>query len=185
MNKADISREAILHISRELLCSEGWKAVNIRTVAASCQVSVGTIYNYFTSKSDLAAATVESVWQDIFHFSGSHEGTDSFTGCVQWMFECMKKGEERYPGFFRSHPVVFLEEGKSGGQKLMAQSWKHMQEGLYQILMNDKKVRRDAFNENLTPEQFVEIVFSLTVSALLRQNYDCSGIVELISRIIY
>ena len=67
----------------------------------------------------------------------------------------------------------------------MAQSWKHMQEGLYQILMNDKKVRRDAFNENLTPEQFVEIVFSLTVSALLRQNYDCSGIVELISRIIY
>lgn len=185
MNKANISRETILHVSRELLCSEGWKAVNIRTVAAACQVSIGTIYNYFTSKSDLVGATVESIWQDIFHFSGSREGNGSFTGCVQWMFECMKRGEETYPGFFRSHPMVFLEEDKSGGQKLMAQSWKHMQEGLYQVLMSDKKVRREAFNEKLTPGQFVEIVFSLTISALLRKNYDCSGIVEMISRIIY
>lgn len=185
MNKADISRETILHVSRELLCSEGWKAVNIRTVAASCQVSVGTIYNYFASKSDLVGATVESIWQDIFHFSGSDEGMDTFVGCVQWMFKCMKNGEERYPGFFRSHPMIFLGEDKSGGQELMAQSWKHMQGGLYRALMSDKKVRREAFNDKLTPEQFVEIVFSLTISALLRQNYDCSGIVEMISRIIY
>ena len=51
MNKVVTSREEILKVSRELLKEQNGAALNIRTVASACGVSVGSIYNYFHSKS--------------------------------------------------------------------------------------------------------------------------------------
>ena len=67
MNTVITSREAILEKSREISI-QGLAALNIRSVASACGVSVGSIYNYFHSKSDLTASAVEDVWHDIFHF---------------------------------------------------------------------------------------------------------------------
>lgn len=67
MNTIVTSKEEILQTSRELIRQQGWSAVSIRSVAAACGVSVGSIYNYFDSKADLVGATVESVWSEIFH----------------------------------------------------------------------------------------------------------------------
>lgn len=65
MNTVVTSKEEILKKSRELIQKNGWATVNIRSLAAACGVSVGSIYNYFESKSALVSATVESVWEDI------------------------------------------------------------------------------------------------------------------------
>ena len=67
INTAVISKEDILQVCRDLIREKGWEAVNIRAVAGACDISVGSVYNYFRSKSDLIAAAVESVWCDIFH----------------------------------------------------------------------------------------------------------------------
>ena len=67
MNTVITSREAILETSRRLIREQGWGAVSIRSVAQACSISIGSVYNYFDGKSDLIAATVESVWGDIFH----------------------------------------------------------------------------------------------------------------------
>ena len=66
MNTVVTSKDEILRASRELIRQRGWSAVSIRSVAAACGVSVGSIYNYFRSKSDLIGATVESLWCEIF-----------------------------------------------------------------------------------------------------------------------
>ena len=50
MNAAVTSKEEILKTSRELIRQQGWSSVSIRSVAAACGVSVGSIYNYFDSK---------------------------------------------------------------------------------------------------------------------------------------
>ena len=66
MNTVVTSKEEILKTSRELIQQAGWSAVNIRSVAAACGVSVGSIYNYFDSQAALVGAPVESVWCVIF-----------------------------------------------------------------------------------------------------------------------
>ena len=68
MNTTITSKEAILETSRRIIREEGLARLSIRSVAAACGVSVGSIYNYFESKSELAAAAIERVWEDIFHF---------------------------------------------------------------------------------------------------------------------
>ena len=74
---------------------------------------------------------------------------------------------------------------KVNGQKLMAKSWEHIQAVLYNILCNDKNIRKEAFNEILTPQKFTDSIFSLIISAFIQQNYDCTAILEMIKKTIY
>ena len=56
MNKVVTSKDEILHRSRELIRKRGLSAISIRSVAAACGVSVGSVYNYFDSKAALVSA---------------------------------------------------------------------------------------------------------------------------------
>ena len=185
MNTVITSKEAILNISRQLIQKQGCTAINIRNVAAACGVSIGSIYNYFNSKSDLMAAVIESVWHDIFHFPDNIDNSINFLDCVSIIFNNIQEGVKKYPGFFTLHSISFLGNDKVNGQKLMAKSWEHIQAVLYNILCNDKNIRKEAFNEILTPQKFTDIIFSLIISALIQQNYDCTAILEMIKKTIY
>lgn len=185
MNTIVTSKEEILRVSTTLIQKQGWKALNIRTVAKECNISVGSIYNYFHNKSDLISATVECVWHDIFHLSENRSVFKNFIDCVEWAFHSMKQGEEKYPCFFSFHSMLFMEEEKGNGQQLMAESWHHMSEGLYQILMQDPNIQKDVFDDIFTPQKFIEIIFSLIIAAMIRHDYDCSGITGMIRRTLY
>ena len=185
MNTVITSREAILDTCRQLVKEQGWSAVNIRNVADACNVSVGSIYYYFDSKTALIAATVESIWRDIFHVSESEPDFDNFLNCVQWIFDSIRKGSKQYPGFFTSHSMNFTGADQTNGQQLMAQSWDHMRTKLYVILTQDQKIRPEAFDDTFCPKKFVDIVFSLIIASLVQQDYDDSAILEMIRRILY
>ena len=174
MNIIMTSKDEILKNIRELIQQQGWPAVNIRSAAKACGVSVGCIYNYFGSKDELVSATVESVW---------HEFNDTLS-CITWIYERMEYGCKRYPGFFTLHSFSFGEK-KSDGKQLMYHTWEHIVNRLEAVLKHDSKVRRDAFNEQFTIQKFSNILFSLILSSILRQDYDPSVILEIIHRTIY
>ena len=157
MNTVVTSKEEILRTSRELIRQEGWSAVNIRSVAAACGVSVGSIYNYFDSKA----------------------------ACITWLYGRMEYGCKQYPGFFTLHSLGFMGEDKSDGKRRMQQTWQHILEGLCTVLRRDEKVRPDAFTEQFTAEKFADLLFSLMLSALLRQDYDPTVVLEIVRRTLY
>ena len=126
MNTIVTSKEEILKISRDMIQQQGWSAVNIRSVAAACGVSVGSIYNYFDSKAELVSATVESVWREIFHRPEDAAVFQDVQACVIWMYERMAYGYEQYPGFFTLHSLGFMRDEKADGKRHMQQAWHHM-----------------------------------------------------------
>ena len=185
MNTAVTSKEEILKTSRELIRRQGWSAVSIRSVAAGCGVSVGSIYNYFDSKTDLIGATVESVWCEIFHRPEDDAVFQDVQVCVAWMYQRMAYGCERYPGFFTLHSLGFLWEDKTAGKQRMQQTWQHILAGLCSVLKQDVRIRPDAFTEQFTAEKFADVLFSQMLSALLRQDYDPSAVLEIVRRTLY
>ncbi len=185
MNTVVTSKEEILRTSRELIQRQGWSAVNIRSVAAACGVSVGSIYNYFDSKAALVGATVESVWCEIFRRPEDRTVFQDTQACITWMYGRMEYGCKVYPGFFNLHSLAFMRGDKSDGKRRMQQTWQHILEGLCSVLKQDSKVRPDAFTEQFTAEQFAGVLFSLMLSALLRQDYDPSAVLEIIRRTLY
>ena len=185
MNTVVTSKEEILKTSRELIRRQGWSAVSIRSVAAACGVSVGSIYNYFGSKAELVGATVESVWCEIFHRPEDPAVFRDVQACVTWMYERMAYGCERYPGFFTLHSLGFVQEEKADGKALMQQTCRHILDGLCSVLKQDVKVRPNAFTEQFTAEKFADVLFSLMLSALLRQDYDPTAMLEIVRRTLY
>ena len=185
MNTIVTSKEEILKTSRELIQQQGWSAVNIRSVAGACGVSVGSIYNYFDSKAALVCATVESVWCEIFHRPEDSAVLRDTQACIVWMYERMKYGCRQYPGFFTLHSLGFMQEEKSDGKRRMQQTWQHILDGLCSVLKQDAGIRAGAFTEQFTAERFADILFSLMLSALLRQDYDPTAVLEMVRRILY
>lgn len=185
MNTVITSREAILEMSRQLVQRQGWAGISIRALAAACGVSVGSIYNYFDSKAALMAATVESIWQDIFHFPDGAAPGEGFLEFVRQLFVQLEQGAEKYPGFFTLHAMSFPGEDRPEGRQVMARSWEHIQKMLLAVLARDPNIRPNAFDGKLGREDFCGLVFSLLLSALLRQDYDSRAALEMIRRSIY
>ena len=185
MNPMATSKEDILQISRKLIQQNGWAGVNIRSVAAACGVSVGCIYNYFGSKTDLLSATVESIWNDIFHHPEDEAVFQDTLSCVRWMYKQLEYGCQRYPGFFTHHALGFVQQDTADGKQQMQRAWQHILDALCTVLRNDARIRADAFTEEFTVEKFAEMLFSLMLSALVRQDFDPSTVLEIVRRAVY
>lgn len=185
MNTIVTSKEEILKISRDMIQQQGWSAVNIRSVAAACGVSVGSIYNYFDSKAELMGAVVESVWHEIFHRPEDESMFQDTQTCIAWIYERMEYGCKQYPGFFTLHSLGFMQEEKSDGKRRMQRTWQHILDELCSVLKRDTKIRADAFTEQFTAETFADVLFSLMLSALLRQDYNPGAVLEIIRRTLY
>ena len=185
MNPMATSKENILQISRKLIQQNGWAGVNIRSVAAACGVSVGCIYNYFESKTNLLSATVESIWNDIFHHPEDEAVFQDTLSCVRWMYKQLEYGCQRYPGFFTHHALGFVQQDTADGKQQMQRAWQHILDALCTVLRNDARIRADAFTEEFTVEKFAEMLFSLMLSALVRQDFDPSTVLEIVQRAVY
>lgn len=186
MRTAVISREEILEASRRMLREKGWSAIHMRSVAAQCGVAVGSLYNYFSSKTELVAATVESVWEELFHMPEDLPEEERFCCCVQWLYDSMREGNRRYPGFLTRHAMGFTTgEGKVEGRRMMERIQSRLRDSLCRVLREDVQVNQSVFDSRLTPEGFVELVFSMLLSALLRGEDSCEPLLAVIHRVLY
>lgn len=53
------------------------------------------------------------------------------------------------------------------------------------MLKRDTKIRPDAFTDAFTAEKFADVLFSQMLSAMLRQDYDPSTVLEIVRRTLY
>ena len=186
MRSVVISREVILTASRTMLREKGWAAINMRSVAAQCGVAVGSLYNYFSSKTELVAATVESVWEEIFRLPTDFPGEERFCRCIEWLYGSMQQGNQRYPGFLTLHAMGFTTgSGKLEGRRMMERIQGELRAALCRVLQQDGQGRQDVFDSRLTREGFVGLVFSMLLSALLRGEKSCEPLISVIHRILY
>ena len=184
MNKQITSKEQILRAGKEILLNEGAQAFSIRSVAAKCTISIGTIYNYFPSKAALLSAVVQSIWLDIFRPINA-ASFSSFTECVQSIFQAVYAAEQQHPGFTTLHKMHFAENEKSEGRASMRESHHIMQEILVRALQNDASIRPHAFDAPLTMEIFAEYIITLMTHLLMQHKPNCHALLTMIRQCIY
>lgn len=185
MNTVVTSKEEILKACRGIVAQQGIWAVSMRAVAQSCGVSLGSLYNYFTSKDDLILAAIESVWMDIFHMDGACAGGRSFPEYVEWIFDSVRSAADEYPNFFTTHSLSFADGQKSRARDTMDRYLSHIKTGMAAALRNDKAVRPDAFDDNFSADDLIDLVLTDVIVSLLRQKKDCHILLGMIRRSIY
>lgn len=184
MNTIITSRQDILKSSQKLAFDTGLQSINIRKVAELSGVSIGSVYNYFPSKADLVAATVETVWESVFHGEEGNSQPEGFVQCVVWLYNKILKGSEEYPSFFTLHSMSFAVEDKEKGRAVMTQYFAHMKKGLRYSLDEDKQACKDIFTDDFTKEDFINFVFSNIISLSIEKNKSCNTLIEVIKRLI-
>ncbi|MGM0137966.1 hypothetical protein IGI65_000368 [Enterococcus sp. DIV0755b] len=184
MNNTVSSRAELIACCKEIVAEKGIEAVSIREVAKRSHISVGAVYNYFPTKGQLLAATIGSIWSEIFHFSEESYDFDDFVACLEALFQSVAIGKKHYPHFFTSHALVLAFDDKIMGQKMMDHYWQHIKESLRQTLAKDQKIRPNLFNEELTVEKYVDYIFELFLYGITHEE-KTAGIVQLVKNSLY
>ncbi|MGN0485058.1 MAG: TetR/AcrR family transcriptional regulator [Lachnospiraceae bacterium] len=185
MNAGKTSKEAILAECREIVAEKGLAAVNMRSVAQSCGIALGTLYNYYENKEELLLSTVESVWMDIFHGNWKDEMQQSFFKYIKELFACVQEGTKKYPNFFTAHAVSLADSKEKKAQNTMEAYFCHIRSEMLLVLKKDPKVRAEVFSEQFSAEDFIAFVFDNILLLLMRQQTDCNVLLEVIRRTIY
>ena len=95
--KAQKTREHVRDISLELMKKNGYQNTTVRDICSTADISVGTFYSYFPSKSDL--------FLDIYK-----QGDDYFSDTVAFKV-CGSNAKERIVDFFRHYAKLNIETG--------------------------------------------------------------------------
>ena len=122
MSRAVTSEEEILKVSCGIVAKKGIAAVNMRTVASECGIALGSLYNYFSSKSELLSATIEAVWKDIFQMGKTLEKCENIVEYLNLLFEGVENSRSRYPKFFSMHALGFTAGERQEGKKAMTKN---------------------------------------------------------------
>lgn len=133
----------------------------------------------------LVDATVASVCGDISHHLNDETVLGDTLACIRWMYRQMECGCQKYPGFFTHHSLSFMQQDTAEGKRRMHHAWQHILDQLCVVLKRDPRVRPDAFTDQFSAEQFAEVLFSLMLSAVIRQDFDPSAVLEITRRTLY
>lgn len=185
MNRTITSREAILSASRGMVIESGLQGLNMRNVAKRCGVSVGSVYNYFPSKSDLVVATIESIWIEIIHEYQGCNSQYSFIENVQSIFYSIRRGCEKYPSFFSTHSISIANIDSTKGRQVMNRYFTHIKNGLLEGLNKDEMVKKSTFCEDFTQSDFIDFIFSNLIILLVKNINSCDILIEIVKRTIY
>ena len=67
----------------------------------------------------------------------------------------------------------------------MSETLEQIKDGMCTVLEKDKNIRNNVFDDEFTPRAFSEIILSLIISAMLRQDYDSRAVLKMIEKLIY
>ncbi|HNY83679.1 MAG TPA: TetR/AcrR family transcriptional regulator [Anaerolineaceae bacterium] len=185
MNTSVTSEKDILEACRQLVSDKGLSFLNMRAVAKSCGVALGSLYYYFPSKNDLLIATIESVWEDIFRIKDTDISKLPFPEFIDRCFGHIQLGIQRYPNFFTIHSISFSTKSQNKARDSMEHYLAQIKEQMLSSLHADERVCKDAFSTDFSEADFVDFVLSNIICLLIQKKNNCVLLLEVIRRTIY
>lgn len=185
MNKSATSKETLLEIARDISYREGISKVSIRRLAAQSGVAIGTVYNYYPSKSDLVADIMEDFWRNVFH--GSHFDTESgdFLTSVEEIYRRLSVNLTIFEKEFLED-LPAMEKAEREKSRVIEQKYiEHMKAGVLRILEKDERVDETVWTETFTREALVDFTFSNMVLALTEGRETCGYLLLVLKRLLY
>lgn len=104
----DNPREVILSHAREIVLNEGYDNLTIRAVSKKSGISVGTIYNCFSTKTELTLQLLEDYWY------GYLDTVDEIDKNESDLFLKLFKIYEKFNSFFDTFKEDWLKNTTSG-----------------------------------------------------------------------
>jgi len=183
MNNPAITKEDLLRVAEEIVKHDGLEKLNIRLVAKECNISVGCIYNYFPSKSELIFALIEKFWNKVIHKADFDKvKSNNFVELIDEIYHRLSFGLEGFTADFLNQMSSLNLSDKLKGKEVEAHYWQHMKIGMIKVLDQDKSISLTVWTDTMTKTAFVDFVFENMMMSLRKGETDCALLLELIKR---
>lgn len=173
MNHRVTSKEQILDRAMEIAMEEGIDAVNIRRLAASCKIAIGSVYNYFKDKNAIISEVAERFWGGILADQEKvYRSGMEFTVFLEQYYRYLYGRLARYD--------------KSWLMGMSARSPEKAAIGLLQeAIRNDRRVDRSIWNMELNEDAFCEYVMTNIMALLRAGENNCRFFIFLLEHLLY
>ena len=181
MNKVVTSKEELLDTARQIVFQEGIDQLSIRALAKKLNISVGAVYNYFPSKSDLLLAIVESFWKGIFHKDICIlSETLPFADFYEVVYHRLAEHMEDFFSVLLGQLDILRNTEKERGKLMEERYQQHIREGFLYALQQDC----DIWNATFTKAAFIDFLMEHMMNDLSHQRRSCTFTKELICRLL-
>ncbi|MEG1254785.1 TetR family transcriptional regulator [Clostridium sp.] len=187
MNKfSETPKEVILQAAKEIALEESISAINIRSVASKCKISIGTVYNSFATKSDLLVAVVEDFWRGAFiNFHECLHGSKDIFEKIQALYDNLFMYLNQFQENWLEQLSLLKASEKSLGRKKENQFFERICKSIVVLLDSEKTISNETWTETFTKEKLAEFIFSNMLAMLKRGEEDISFFLEGLKRMIY
>ena len=115
----DNLREDLIAAARmQMLGPGGYDSLTIRSVASSCDIAVGTFYNYFSSKDHLAACVMLEDWDDLVSRTTKKIKGKPPLECIGKLFSMISDFSLRYGEVWSQYRAV-------SGKQTVGEDYRH------------------------------------------------------------
>lgn len=179
--KDDTMREFLLCRARNIVSEQGPQALNMRTLAKSAGVAVGSVYNYFSDKDDLLLTMTEEYWNQAMEELASAVGSGDFTSLLGEVYTFLR---ERFTqsGFTLMRSLRSVESAGRGRMNGMLDALRRC---LLIRLAEDDRVGPDVWSDGFTPERFVDFLVDALLVQLRGQGEGMDCLLTVVRRVLY
>lgn len=178
-------KEVILDEAKKISLNDGINQLNIRTVAKNSAISIGTVYNYYPSKSDLLLAVVEDFW------GGALKDIDWRSLKSNNFYENIEKIYAVLNNYFRSFKENWLDQlallknhEKQTGRGKEDEYFKKMYGKIIILMDMDNKLKNYPWSESFSKDYMAEFIFQNMLMMLKKGIEEISFFIEVLKRIL-
>jgi AcrR family transcriptional regulator len=146
-------REKLMREAKRQVLENGYTALTIRSVAKACDVGVGTVYNYFTSKEMLVASFMLEDWQKCYaKIVETSKNTKEIKDVLYVTYEQLHVFSKKYEKLFKD------EKAETTYVSIGSIRHKTLRDQIASILL--PFVKKDVFKANFIAENILIWTFS-------------------------
>lgn len=185
MKKNRISKDQILQAAITYAKTNGIQLLNIRALASTCDVSIGSIYNYFPTKTELIIAVMEEFWS---HACTHEDIKDINIKNFFISFPVLYEKIHRYLNLFEGnwlHQSTFLDdEIKTLGKKVEHTYFDSIKKMMRILLDYDETIRPDIWTDTFDKDSFCEFLFDNMMIELSKAHAYPYYLIEVLKKLL-
>ncbi|MCK5129788.1 MAG: TetR/AcrR family transcriptional regulator, partial [Clostridiales bacterium] len=158
MNRKDINpKQTILSTAKEIAKKQGINKISIRQVVKLSGISIGTVYNYYSTKADLLVAVIGDFWKEAFMQKEFMTlGDKGFYNKIQEIYESLYKYLSTYKTDWLKQMALLTTEEKKLGRIKEKEYFSRIYDLILSLMDSDETIREKTWENGLSKEKMAE-----------------------------
>lgn len=176
--------EIILSAAKEIATAEGISKIAIRTVAEKCNIAIGTVYNYFPSKSELISAVIENFWEGAFtSIDWKDLSKNNFYANLEKIYILLHEYLTRFKVNWLDQLSLLSTQEKHHGKQKQDEYFRKIHQRVVALIEMDRSLNTYEWNDTITKEKMAKFIFDNMFIKLRENQNDIDFLIEILKKI--